>query len=76
MYRMLIEFASNCNNRSNLTRAFSSKSRNPQETVGEIPPATPILIRRATAMQFGKKQLNGNQLRECVAHTCMSVQTR
>ena len=31
-----------------------SKSRNPQEMVGEIPPVTPILNRRATAIQFGK----------------------
>ena len=54
MYGLLIEIASDCKNWSNLTRAFSSKSRNPQETVGEIPSATPILIRRATAMQFGK----------------------
>ena len=37
-----------------LTTDFNSKSRNPQETVGEIPLATPILIRRATAIQFGK----------------------
>ena len=54
MYGLLIEIASDYNNRSNLTSAFSCKSRNPQKTAGEIPPATPILIRRATAMQFGK----------------------
>ena len=76
MYRMLIEFASNCNNRSNLTRAFSSKSRNPQETAGEIPPATPILIRRENCNAIRQTQLIANQLRERVARTCMSVQTR